>query len=114
MVKQLVAGTSQEKLINQLIERGWPKESARHFVVNIAQTVHQRDDVDEDRENQIDEYRRRIVRDMILGAITFTMMLLSITFSESFSFVGLVFLGMSVYALIDMVIVFIAYSKIRK
>ena len=114
MVRELAAGTSQEKLIGQLIARGWPEVSARHFIANIAQTAQQHNDVDEDRENLIDRYRRRIIRDFVMTTITFTMMLLTITFFESFNVVGLFFLGMSVYVLIDMVIAYIAFIKIRK
>ncbi|GEM_PF-6524361 len=112
--KQLAAGVSHEKLIHELLARGWPEESARHFIVNLAQTVQQRDDVSEDRDNLIEEYRRRILRNFILGLMSFTMMLLTISFFASFSLISFVFLGTSVYAFVDMVIAYIAFTRIRK
>jgi hypothetical protein len=114
MIRQLASGVSQEKLIVQLKARGWPEVSARQFVANLAQTALQHDDVDDERDAHIEQLRRRILRDFILVLITSTMMFLSITFFATFSLIGLFFLGMSLYAFIDMILAYILYIRIRK
>ena len=114
LVKQLASGTSQELLISQLIERGWPEVSARHFIANIAQTASQHNDVDEVREIVAAQFRSRIIRDLIIGLIFFGLVLLSMTFFEALDMLALFFFGMSVYSFVDMVIAFIGYSRNRK
>ena len=114
MVKKLVAGVSHEKIVQQLVERGWPAVSARQFVANLAQTVHQRDDVGEDREVKLAEYRERFIRSFITGLTTFGLMLAMIMFVESLQMIAFFFLGLSVFSFVDMAIAYIGYMKIRK
>ncbi|MCL4507432.1 MAG: hypothetical protein M1434_00350 [Chloroflexi bacterium] len=114
LVKQLAAGTSQELLISQLVERGWPAVSARQFIANVAQTASQHNDVDEERENDAAQFRSRIVRDLIMGLICFGLMLLSMSFFEGQDMLALFFFGMSVYAFVDMLVAFIGYTHNRR
>ncbi|HEY3291158.1 MAG TPA: hypothetical protein VGK87_13605 [Anaerolineae bacterium] len=39
IIKQLTSGVEQGSVIQQLIERGWPEVSARHFVAGLVPRV---------------------------------------------------------------------------
>ena len=118
VVKQLVAGRSQETVIRQLVNRGWPEVSARHFVANLAQTASQHRDRDggddEERVIMAELYRRRMLRDLVLSVVCCGAMFVLFIFVRTVPALTLFVLSMAVFSLVDLITALVGWWRYRK
>jgi hypothetical protein len=115
VMRQLAAGKSQELVIQQLIERGWPEVSARHFVANAAPNAKEHNAVEngEEREVLAELYRRRMIRDVWLAVVSLGLMLAVVNFFPTLTAMALFFLSMTVFSFIDFVVALLGWTKNR-
>ena len=115
VVRQLAAGKSQELIIQQLIARGWPEISARHFVANAAPNAKEHNVVDNSEERVVvaELFRRRMIRDVWLLAVSLGLMLAVVNFFPAMTALALFFLSMTVFSCIDFIVALLGWTKNR-
>ena len=115
VVRQLAAGKSQELVSQQLIARGWPEISARHFVSNAAPTASEHNAVDnpEEREVMVEVYRRRMIRDLIMIVASLVLMLVVVKLFPEYGVLALFLLGMTALSTIDFIVALWGWSRNR-
>jgi len=115
VVRQLAAGKSQELVIQQLIARGWPEISARHFVANAAPNAKEHNVVDNSEEQVVvaELFRRRMIRDAWLSAVSLGLMLAVVNFFPAMTALALFFLSMTVFSCIDFIVALLGWTKNR-
>ena len=115
VVKQLVAGRPQETVVKQLVQRGWPEVSARHFVANAAQAASQhREENDEERAYIAELFRRRMLRDLVLTVICCGATFVLYDFAHTMPALPLFFLSMTVFSLVDLITALVGWWRYRK
>ena len=125
--KQLAAGQGHDVIIQQLVTRGWPEVTARHFVVNAAQTTHSPQSVqsqsaqhageddrdDEERAIVAEMYRRRMIRGLVWALTGLFTLAMFFSVSQALGGVSLFFMAAVIFGTVDFVVGLIGWWRNR-
>ncbi|MCL5999401.1 MAG: hypothetical protein M1546_25565 [Chloroflexi bacterium] len=122
--RQLAAGQGRDVIIQQLVTRGWPEVSARHFVTNAAQTAHSPqsqaaqhagEDARDDEERAVvaELYRRRMIRGLVWALTGLFTLAMFFNVSQALGGVSLFFMAAIIFGAVDFVVGLIGWWRNR-
>ena len=99
IVRQLSKGVSQEEIVKQLIEQGWPEASAKRLVVNATRSVNKHRRIGS--EARISKSKQRMVRGLLWLAAGLAVLLISLQVRHLTGGIPLLYVGAIVIGFFD-------------
>ena len=99
IVRQLSKGVSQEEIVQQLIEQGWPEASAKRLVVNATRSVNKHRRIGS--EARISKSKARMVRGLLWLAAGLAVLLISLQVRHLTGGIPLLYVGAIVIGFFD-------------